>query len=170
VNSLQKTSADIVVIGIGNMFRRDDQIGIVVAKEIMKRRISDVTVTEQSGEGTALMETWKDAEAAIIIDAVCSNNAPGTIHRFEADRIPFNFFNYSTHAFSVAEAVELAKVLKLKTPHLIVYGIDGSNFGIGEQLTAEVRARVRDVVDMILIDILKIKFFRNKETVCVPIH
>jgi hydrogenase maturation protease len=172
VNALQNKSSKIVVIGIGNIFRLDDQAGIVVAKEIAKKQIPDVIVTEQSGEGTALMEAWKDAEAAIIIDAVCSNNLPGTIHRFDADelKIPFNFFNYSTHAFSVAEAVELSKALKLKTPRLIVYGIDGRNFGIGERLSEEVRSKVQDLVLMILTDIMKIRFLEKEEHACIPIH
>jgi hydrogenase maturation protease len=86
-----------------------------------------------------------------VLDAAHSGAPPGTIHRFDAstEPIPSAFLNYSTHAFSVAEAVELSRVLHQLPPHLIVYGIEGSNFegGVGlspvvEDAAALVVARV----------------------------
>ena len=45
-----------------------------------------------------------------IWSCVQSGAAPGTIHRLDATEtpVPSRFFHYSTHAFSVAQAVELA--------------------------------------------------------------
>ena len=150
-------SSGIVVIGIGNEFRRDDSVGLAVAREVAKLEFPDVKVIEHTGEGAALMEAWKGADVAILIDAVCSDNLPGTVHRMEprTETIPSNFFNYSTHAFSVAEAIELAKAMKSETPELILYGIDGADFGAGEGLSEEVEKKVQDVLIMVIHDILK---------------
>ena len=76
-----KTNPKILVIGIGNEFRCDDGVGIMVAREVAKLNFPDVKVIEQSGEGAALMEVWKETEMAIMIDAVSSDNMPGTVHR-----------------------------------------------------------------------------------------
>lgn len=152
-----KKKPEITVIGIGNVFRRDDGVGVIVAREVAQLNFPDVRVIEQSGEGAALMEAWKETELAILIDAVCSDHAPGTVHRLEpkTETIPSNFFNYSTHAFSVAEAIELAKALKSETPELILYGIDGADFGSGEGLSEEVEKKVQEVLIMVIHDILK---------------
>ena len=85
----------------------------------------------------------------MLVDAVRSGAPPGTIHRLDARAapIPTGFFHYSTHAFSVAEAVELARSLDQLPPHLIVYGIEGENFEAGVGLSAAVEQAVESVVE-----------------------
>ncbi len=137
----------ILIIGIGNTYRRDDAVGLVVARRLQEENISGVKISEESGEGADLMEAWQGFATVIIIDAVSSGSQPGTIHRLDAHErpIPENFFHYSTHAFSVAEAIELARVLKKLPPRLIVYGIEGQNFAAGEGLSPEVEKAAAEV-------------------------
>ena len=54
-----------LLIGVGNEFRNDDALGILVAREIRRRNVPGVTVVERSGEGTALMDAWAGAELVI---------------------------------------------------------------------------------------------------------
>jgi hydrogenase maturation protease len=124
-DSFSKT--DTLIIGIGNEYRRDDAVGLIVACRLREMLSEHVTIIEQSGEGAALMKAWKDAQTVIIIDAVHSGAEPGTIFRFESHQqpIPSQFFHYSTHAFSVAEAIELARALNQLPPRLVIFGIEG---------------------------------------------
>jgi len=144
-----KAGPGIVVVGIGNEYRNDDGVGIVVARRLRERFLNTITVLEESGEGAALIESWKGATWVILVDAVRSGAAPGTIHRFDARaaQIPTGFFHYSTHAFSVAEAIELARSLDQLPPHLIVYGIEGENFAAGDGLSRAVEQAVESVVE-----------------------
>lgn len=143
-----------LVIGIGNQFRGDDAAGLIAARAVKAARVPNVSVMEESGEGSALMEAWKGAEKVILIDAVCSGAAPGTIHRFEAhaEKLPSNFFHYSTHAFGLAEAIELSRVLRQLPAYVTVYGIEGVNFGAGGELSAAVRDASDKVVHKIIGD------------------
>ena len=145
------TAPNTLVIGLGNAFRGDDGVGRVVARRLREVALPGVTVREESGEGAALMEAWMDAGAVILVDAVQSGAAPGTIHRLDATRtpVPSRFFHYSTHAFSVAEAVELARALNQLPPRLILYGIEGGDFTAGEQLSPEVAAAVDELLPRI---------------------
>lgn len=145
----------IVVIGVGNPYRGDDAVGRLVARRLMESPPPGVTVLEESGEGAALMEAWEEADAVILVDAVQSGGAPGAIHRFDAQAqsIPSQFFHYSTHAFSVAESVELARALDQLPPQLIVYGIEGVDFSSGETLTPAVAAAMDEVMKLILQEI-----------------
>ena len=115
----------ILIIGIGNPYRGDDGVGLRITQDIKKKSPDHVNVIEQSGDGISLMDSWKDADAVILIDAVHSGAQPGTIHRFDAHTqpIPAKFFHYSTHVFGVAESIELARALKQLPPLFIVYGI-----------------------------------------------
>jgi hydrogenase maturation protease len=73
----------------------------------------------------------------ILIDAVHSGGEPGTIYRIDANeqQIPRSFFHYSTHAFNVAEAVEMARALGQQPRRLVIYGIEGKNFASGVGLS-----------------------------------
>ena len=101
------------------------------------------------------MDSWKDSDAVILIDAVHSGAQPGTIHRFDVhtQTIPTKFFHYSTHAFGVAEAIELARALKQLPQNLIVYGIEGKCFEAGIGLSLEVEKSAQEVVKRVKQDI-----------------
>ena len=141
-----------VVIGIGNHYRRDDAAGLVVAQRLRQQAPAGVTVIEHEGEPTALLEAWKDAGAVFLIDAVFSGAEPGTIHRLDAqaEAIPQELFRFSTHAMSVAEAIELARTLALLPPKLVVYGIEGKDFRTGAGLSPEVERGVPELVEQVL--------------------
>lgn len=111
-----------------------------------------MSVQEQSGEGTSLMETWKGFDQVLIADAVSSGASAGTIHRLNATKetIPSKFFSCSTHNFGVAEAIELARTLNQLPKHLQLFGIEGSHFQPGEMLSPEVEQALETVADEIL--------------------
>jgi hydrogenase maturation protease len=138
----------ILVIGLGNDYRRDDAVGRVGARRLKAIAGDNVRVVEESGEGAALIEAFKGADFVILIDAVHSGGAAGIIHRFDAEArpIPARFFHYSTHAFSVAEAVELARALNQLPAKLIVYGIEGKTFDSGVGLSLEVEGAAEELL------------------------
>jgi hydrogenase maturation protease len=141
----------IVVIGVGNEYRSDDGAGIAVARRLRTLFPAGVTILEESGEGAALMQAWQGAAWVMLVDAVRSGASPGTIHRLDARAapMPIGFFHYSTHAFSVAEAVELARSLDQLPAHLVVYGIEGTTFAAGVELSPAVEQAVEAVVERI---------------------
>jgi hydrogenase maturation protease len=102
-----------------------------------------------------LIEAWKDAERVILIDAVASGEDPGTLHRLDAhdQTIPTRFFSHSTHIFSVAEAVELARVLNQLPPYLTIFGIEGKDFNHGVGLSLEVEKAAQEVVAHVAQDV-----------------
>src|SRR5207302_5635970 len=95
---------------------------------------------ESNGDAIGLLEAWAAAPSVILIDAVTSGAAPGTIHRLDAltQPLPTGFAFSSTHLLGVAEALELARALHQLPSRLIVYGVEGRNFTAGVGLTAEV--------------------------------
>jgi hydrogenase maturation protease len=129
-----------LVIGVGNEYRCDDAVGLLVARHICELNLPHVRVIESDGEFARLMDAWKDAESVILIDAVQSGALPGTIHRFAAheEKLPASLFQCSTHAFGVAGAIELAKTLGQLPPQLVVFGIEAESFDTGAALSVAV--------------------------------
>jgi len=140
-----------IVIGVGNEYRGDDGAGIAVARLLLRRVPAEVCVIEESGEGTSLLDAWRGAPSVILVDAIQSGAAPGTIHCFNASQnpVPSKVFPCSTHAFGVAEAIEMARALHELPPHLIVYGIEGESFADVQRLSPTVQRAVAEVAKRI---------------------
>jgi hydrogenase maturation protease len=139
-----------LILGVGNLYRCDDAVGILIARNLNNRKTRHMSVKEQSGEGISLMDAWKDYSRVFIVDAVSSDSLPGSIHRLDASKtIPSKFFSCSTHNFGVAEAIELARTLDQLPECLRLYGIEGKNFQPGEILSPEVESVIEEVADEI---------------------
>ena len=139
--------SDTLVIGLGNSWRGDDGAGPAVARGLLDEVQARVRVYE--GEPVGLIEDWTGADAVIVVDAVSSGAPPGTIHRLDplSEPIPAGLSQGSTHAFGLAETIELARTLDRLPPRLTVYGIEGERFTAGQQLSPPVSAAVDAVCE-----------------------
>lgn len=137
------------VLGIGNAARRDDGVGVWVAQVLATRLGDDADVRVLGDDGFALLDALAGVEAVILIDAVQSGDAPGTVHSFDAAAraLPPTLLGCSTHVLGVAEAVELARALGQLPARLAVYGIEGADFGIGEGLSPAVAVAAAALVE-----------------------
>ena len=152
---MEERGAKILVIGIGNERRGDDAAGLLAARRLRDRGIAGVDVVEAQGEGTGLLDQWAAAETVYIIDAVFSGAPPGSCFRLDARRrIPAGLnLQCSTHGFGVAAAIELARALNRLPRTLIIYGIEGAKFRIGEAISVEAQRGVEATVAAILEDL-----------------
>lgn len=141
-------TAATLLIAIGNPLRRDDGTGPEILRRLRSLDLPNLEYRQESGEGASLMDCWRDRRRVYVFDAVRANGGPGTVHRLDATetRIPSDFFRYSTHAFSLAEAVEMARALGELPGSLVIYGIEGADFASGEGLSPPVARAVDEVV------------------------
>jgi hydrogenase maturation protease len=130
---------------LGHPDRGDDAVGPLVAGRL---RAAGATLLDCNEEPTRLLDAWDGLELVVIVDAVHSGAAPGTVHRFEpGDRpLPFGLRFASTHAFSIADALELAHALGRAPQRVVVLGVEGAAFGLGDALTPAVADAVPRVV------------------------
>ena len=140
--------SDTMIIGVGNRYRGDDGVGHLIAAGIEELQLPDLQIVYASGEAAGLMDLWAGHARVYIFDAVSSGAKPGTVFRFDAIEtpVPSGFFNYSTHAFSVAEAIELARQISALPRELVVFGVEGEDFDHGVHVTPLVRDSVNKVV------------------------
>lgn len=139
----------ILIVGAGNEFRSDDGVGPLVAKKLGQLFHDRVRIRRCIKDGTELLELCKGHKCVYLIDAVKSGCAPGKIFRFDANRDVLSreaFSCYSTHAFNVAEAVELARSMGCLPEKLVVYGIEGKCFDEGPDFSDEVKSVIAEVI------------------------
>lgn len=142
----------LLCIGVGNEFRGDDAVGIMAARALREKSLPEIDVVELRGDGTALIEAWANTDTVFLIDAVCAGGEIGTIYRIDASAnpLPAALRCSSTHTFSVGEVIELARTLNKLPPRVVVYGIEGSAFDIGADLSPQVKTAIEDVVQQVI--------------------
>jgi hydrogenase maturation protease len=142
----------VLVIGIGNRYRSDDAAGLAVAERIRSADLEGVDVIEVEGDTTSLIDAWGDSPVVYLLDAVSSGGRPGSVYRFDAatEQPPPPFRHRGTHAFSVADVVELARVLDRLPRRLVVYGIEGKGFAAGVGLSPDVERASTGAADRVL--------------------
>lgn len=146
---MSTSSGKYLIIGCGNTERGDDAAGVLVARRL---RELGAHALEHSGEGLALMESWKGCDSVILIDAVVTGAAPGAITVWDGNLAPMigDTRGCTTHAFGVAEAVELARVLGRLPHRLSIYGIEGRSFDLGGAPSQEVAEAVERLVQQLV--------------------
>jgi hydrogenase maturation protease len=140
-----------LIVGVGQPLRRDDAAGLAASRRLQAAAGPAVRIVTCESDCTALVDMFTGVDVAIIVDAMSSKRAPGTIHRFEAHAgpLPTACSRSSTHAFGVAEAVELARALGQLPPRVIIFGIEGADFGFGDGLSPAIDTAVDEVVTQI---------------------
>jgi hydrogenase maturation protease len=145
----------VVVIGVGNEFRRDDGAGPAVVASLSGRVPPGVELVLSDGEPTKLIEAWTGAALAVVIDAVRADPPrPGRAHRFVLGRpLAGTTRTASSHGFGLDDAVRLALALDRMPGRLVVHAIEADDLSQGQGLTALVAAAVGDVARAVLSDI-----------------
>lgn len=135
-----RTAGIPLVIGIGNMYRHDDAVGLLALRQLRALVTCDCEWREMDGEGAALMEVWHDAGLVVVMDAVRGSDRPGALVRLDAvaGSLAGRGFRASSHAFGLAEAVELSRSLGRMPARLLICGVVGRDFSIGEGLSPDV--------------------------------
>ncbi len=135
--------------------RGDDAAGLLAARRLRGRVGSHVDVIEAESAGVELLDLMKGVQTVFLIDAMCSGQRPGTIHRLDASAGPIapHLFPRSTHAIGVGEALELARTLGVLPNKVIVYGIEAGHTDIGHPPSSEVGRALHEVVERLLREI-----------------
>jgi hydrogenase maturation protease len=107
---------------------------------------------------TDLVELWSGRPTTVVVDALRSGAVAGTVTVVEtgagSPTLPGAAWaamgRGGTHAFGLAAAVELARVLGRLPQRLVLVGVEAAGFDFGAPLTPEVQAAIPRAVDAVM--------------------
>lgn len=119
------------IIGIGSP-AGDDRAGWWVidalrGSGVLEQTPHAVEAISLDRPGAQLISHFRGADAVILIDAIKSGGAPGTVHRVDDIARLDDYHGLSSHGFGLASALKLARALDTLPECLIVYGIEIDN-------------------------------------------
>lgn len=141
---------NVLVLGVGNLLRRDDGFGPVVIEQLQKNPASGVDYLDGGVDGLALLDIMQPYQNVILIDAVEMNEKPGTVRLFTPQDavIKIKRDTLSTHGFGLAEVLKLMEQLGMDTPIQII-GVQPQDLSFGEGLSDSVNDRMNEVIQLI---------------------
>ena len=156
--SALSSSPRVVIAGFGSEYRGDDGVGPVVAARAAAQTSGARDVGPFS-DPLDLLGHWNGADLVIVIDAVRSGSQPGLVRVLEldVDGVPGDDEESglergvtSTHGIGLAGVLRLARAVGQAPARLVVVGIEGEAFGLGEGLSAAVEAAVPEAVQRVI--------------------
>jgi hydrogenase maturation protease len=141
-----------LVVGIGNPDRGDDGFGPAVARRLNGQVSSQACIIERSGDALALIEEWSGIPFVIVIDAMAPISNPGQVHCLDLTNssLPIGFAPRSSHAFGLAETIELARSLGRLPQCLVAYLVEGQQFATGAPMSLAVGDAVEGVAERVV--------------------
>jgi hydrogenase maturation protease len=146
--------ASIVVLGIGNLLRRDEGVGVRVIEALRERYAFPPNVALVDG-GTAaigVLSLVEGADHLIVVDAVQAGDKPGSVFVFAPDEVPEpETPHLSLHEMGLLEVLTVLEAASGKRPETVIIGIEPQDVSPWEpQLTSTVQATVLKVMELVL--------------------
>jgi len=106
-----------LILGLGNPLVGDDSVGLRVAAELARRLADrpDIVVEEEYCGGLRLMERMIGYERVIVIDAMVSGLAPGSLRWLTVESLPTQH-TASSHDVNLATALAIGRHAGAKLP------------------------------------------------------
>ena len=143
---------NILILGLGNFLLGDDGLGIRALELLQARYDLPETVDCVDGGvlGLELMAYVEGRTHLLVIDAVQTGQAPGTLVRLEGEEIPKGLsFKLSMHQVSFADIMALSTLRGTVPPRLVVWGVVPEKLESGVGLTPVVEAQLSHLLEKV---------------------
>jgi hydrogenase maturation protease len=144
--------SSILVLGLGNILLRDEGFGVYVAQFLAADLQSDeIEVIEGATSGISLAWELENRQKIIVVDAINSQEPPGTIFRFNHSEINryYSGTNISLHQFDFVQAMKYVDFLNIEYPDILFFCVQPSDTSPGLGLTDFTKTKIRAVANMI---------------------
>ncbi|MFE5123768.1 hydrogenase maturation protease [Streptomyces sp. NPDC056669] len=130
----------VVVIGVGNPFRRDDGAGPAVIEALRANPPEDTLLLDSDGEPGRMLGLWHRQDAVVVVEVVHAHpGQPGRLHTLTAEQAARSAARpASTHALGLGETFALAAALDRMPRELTVHAVEGADFSLGRGLSPPV--------------------------------
>jgi hydrogenase maturation protease len=142
-------TADVLVVGLGNVLLADDGLG-VRAIDAVERDFAapeGVRILDGGTLGLALLGELADARRVVLVDAVASDDPPGTLVRLEGGEVePAVRGRLSPHQIGVADLLDALRLLDRFPESLALLGLTPATIELGIGLSPAVEDALPELV------------------------
>ena len=146
-------SGGVLVLGLGNVLLGDDGIGAAAVDALERdyRIPAEVRLVEGGTLGLSLLAEIAEARHVILVDAVATDGAPGTLVRLDgADVMDAVRDRLSVHQVGVADLLNAARLIGRYPASVVLLGLVPGLIGLGVGRTRAVGAALDALVSAVV--------------------
>jgi hydrogenase maturation protease len=141
----------ITVLGVGNLLRTDEGVGVHGVRALSDRHREDMPEVEFLDGGTLglnLLPYIEDATALLLLDAVDCGSPPGTVIELKGDSIPrFSGIKLSEHQVTLQEVLGLAQIRGRLPERMMLIGMQPADLSTGDSLSPVATGALLEMLD-----------------------
>jgi len=157
----------VLVLGLGNVLLGDDGLGAAALARVERGwRVPEGVRLEDGGTlGLSLLGLLADAERVILVDAVRTDDPPGTLVRLDGDDVADAVRDrLSPHQVGVADLLEAARLIDRYPAAVILLGIVPETIDLAVERSPAVGARLDELADAIVREVKSLGYEMVPET------
>jgi hydrogenase maturation protease len=164
--------SDLAVIGVGNVLRGDDAIGVRVIESLRavvdRNRLALPARTRLVDGGTLgldLLQSMRDARAVVLVDAMHVGGAIGTVSVLRGDEIPGPSDPCDdTAPGAVSELISVARLLGWLPGDVVMVGVEVADIDFGIGISPEVADALPIARDAVMAELHRMDLVRATGT------
>ncbi|MDX1593912.1 MAG: HyaD/HybD family hydrogenase maturation endopeptidase [Gammaproteobacteria bacterium] len=149
----------ILVLGVGNVLLTDEGIG-VHALELLQQHYrlpEEVEVIDGGTSGMDLLDQLAGRECVVLVDAVKTGDAPGTVVRLAGDALPAFFRSkISPHQLGLSDLLAILELRGEAPAELVLHGMVPFELGTHLGLSEPARARMPEFVERVAAELRRL--------------
>ena len=146
----------VVVLGVGNLIMGDEGAGVRCVQRLEASRALPESVVPIDG-GTSsheLLDQLEHLDLLVIVDAVETGGAPGSLVRLEGDQIPSAFSNrLSPHQHGINDLLATLCLLGRAPRRVVLHGVTPARIELGLTLSPEVEATMPELAARVVAEV-----------------
>jgi len=151
----------VLILGLGNILLQDEGVGVRVVEQLQRQyRISGMVQVLDGGTASmSLAEHIRNRDHLIVVDAVRTGQAPGTVITLSGDEVPAFFQSrVSPHQMGLADMLAALDLMGEKPADVTVIGVEPRDLDVGLELSDLVSTRVDELVIRLVGKLLSLGF------------
>ena len=135
----------LLILGLGNLLCTDDGVGAVAVHRLLRAYTEPegALVLDGGTLGLSLLPHLMEADVAILVDAIRTDDPPGTFVRLDGEDVaPAVAARLSVHQVGVADLLDSARLLGRYPPRVILLGLVPASIALGVELTPAVATQL----------------------------
>jgi hydrogenase maturation protease len=155
------TRTPLLILGLGNVLCSDDGLGVAAVSRLQRdyQAPDGVEVLDGGTLGMALLPYLMQADIAILVDAIRTDDPPGTAVRLDgADVLPAARNRLSPHQVGVVDLLDGAMLRGEYPGTVILIGLVPRGTDLGIELAPEVEAGLPGLIDAVVAEAARLGF------------
>jgi len=144
-------------MGIGNLLLGDEGVGIHLVRKLADLiHYENVKIIDAGTYSDFMSLLEKTPDKLIIVDAVKTDDKPGTVYRFDINDVDLQAQPiFSSHDTSVSDSLRTMALLGTKPKSVVIIGVEPGVIDFASDLSPEIETAMPTVINVVIEEIAK---------------